>query len=122
MQESGKGTNAKSSNVRATAAFGAEGDIIPRSLHRAGISGAPARSVDRAAGRQRVGQLADLVVALARKPKRILRIGQDRIDARLQSCELAIDSIEQLCSHTLGQVLPMSVHRGEAVMPTSRSK
>jgi hypothetical protein len=38
-------------------------------------------SIDRAAGRQRVGQLGDLVVALARRPKRTLRVGQDGFSA-----------------------------------------
>jgi hypothetical protein len=83
VHESVPGTNAKSSNVRATAAFGAEGDInqnIPDCLqldHPVRALPAIQRwSGDRAAGRQRVGQLGDLV---ARKPKRpSYRVGSHR--------------------------------------------
>jgi hypothetical protein len=62
------------SNVRATAAFGTEEDmnqnirVVSNLIHPVQVfSGDPARSVDRATGRQRIGQVGDLVVALARE-------------------------------------------------------
>jgi hypothetical protein len=46
-----------------------------------------------------LGSSLDLVVALARKPKRTLRIGQDRIDARLQNCKLARAALDASDRH-----------------------
>src|SRR5262245_41358938 len=57
-------------------------------------------SIDRAAGRQRVGQLANFVGALASDPKRALRV---LIGARPQSSKIAIELVEQLRSDLLSQ-------------------